>query len=151
MEKTIKSHSWQSTIVSTKLKYDLIVSNPPYFNHALKNQCQKKAQARHTDSLSYHELIQGVIKNLSKTGRFCVILPADEMESIHQLASYHKLILNNILRVKPTPSKAPKRVILEFSFMHKQLVQNELIIEMFGRHQYSEEYKILTKDFYLAF
>ena len=132
-------------------RYDLIVSNPPYFNHALKNKCEAKAKARHTESLSYDELIQGVSKNLSETGRFCVILPAEEVEHIKQLASHHKLILNNVLKVKPTPSKPPKRVLLEFSFKNKAMVQNELIIEMFGRHQYSDDYKTLTKDFYLSF
>ena len=133
------------------LKFDLIVSNPPYFNHSLKNPCDKKSLARHTDNLSYAELIKGAVKLLSDTGRFSVILPASEKNNFKEIATQYNLKLNKALYVKPTPSKPPKRVLLEFSFLNIDEVEHELVIEEFGRHQYSEAYKQLIKEFYLAF
>lgn len=132
-------------------KFDLIVSNPPYFNHSLKSPCDKKSLARHTDSLNYAELIKGVAKLLEDTGRFCAILPAPEKINFQEIAAKYGLKLNKTLFVKPTPSKPPKRVLMEFSFVSFVEEEDELIIEEFGRHQYSEAYKQLNKDFYLAF
>ncbi len=132
-------------------KYDLIVSNPPYFNNALKNDCSKKSTARHTDSLSYDELIHCAAQLLTDNGLFCVILPANERISFENMAKDNNLFLNKLLNVKPTPNKPFKRVLMEFSFINKKLIEETLIIEEFGRHQYSDAYKQLTKDFYLAF
>lgn len=133
------------------LKYDLIVSNPPYFNQSLKNPCDKKSLARHTDSLNYAELIKGAAKLLEDTGRFCVVLPAAEKLNFKEIAAQYDLKLNKTLNVKPTPGKPSKRVLMEFSFLGTAEEVDELIIEEFGRHQYSDAYKQLTKDFYLAF
>lgn len=135
----------------TALKYDLIVSNPPYFNQSLKNPCDKKSLARHTASLNYAELIKGAAKLLEDTGRFCVVLPAAEKLNFKEIAAQYDLKLNKTLNVKPTPGKPSKRVLMEFSFLGTAEEVDELIIEEFGRHQYSEAYKQLTKDFYLAF
>ncbi|SMO69172.1 tRNA1Val (adenine37-N6)-methyltransferase [Saccharicrinis carchari] len=131
--------------------YDLIVSNPPFFKHSLKNPCDKKSIARHTDSLSYDQLIRGAVKLLSNTGRFCVVLPASERNNFKKIAAQDQLYLNKVLYIKPTPSKPPKRVLMEFSFENKLGIENEMIIEEFGRHGYSDDYKQLTKDFYLGF
>lgn len=132
-------------------KYDLIVSNPPYFNNAVKNNCEQKSQARHTDSLSFDELLKGTVRLLSDNGRFCVILPADEKSFFETLAHKNTLFLNAVLNIKPTPSKPIKRVLLEFSLIETSIKEETMIIEEFGRHQYSEAYKLLTKEFYLAF
>lgn len=143
-------HADFKTYIST-LKYDLIVSNPPYFSHSLKNPCDKKSLARHTRTLNYAELIKGTKGILKDTGRLCVVLPASEKDNFYQIAALFDLKLNRTLLVKPTPNKPPKRVLLEFSFHSIVEVEDEIIIEEFGRHQYSEAYKQLTKDFYLAF
>ncbi|MGQ1785111.1 tRNA1(Val) (adenine(37)-N6)-methyltransferase [Saccharicrinis sp. GN24d3] len=133
------------------IKYDLIVSNPPYFNHALKNDCETKSKARHTDSLSFYDLIKGAGKLLNADGLFCVVLPANEKNNFKMLASQNNLYLNNVLNIKPTPTKPAKRVLMSFSLTETKLTEEELIVEEFGRHQYSERYKQLTEDFYLAF
>jgi tRNA1Val (adenine37-N6)-methyltransferase len=136
---------------SASKKYDLLVSNPPFFNNALKNECQKKALARHTDSLSFQDLLHGVKLLLQPNGLFCVVLPADEKEKFIHLAIKEGLFLKNILLVKPTPVKQPKRVLMEFSFHKLEVSEHIMVVEEFGRHGYSEAYKELTKDFYLAF
>ena len=70
----------------TPEKYDFIVSNPPYFLNDMRSQKQKKRQARHTDSLSYEDLISGVKGMLSVKGKFNVILPYGQGLHFRQLA-----------------------------------------------------------------
>lgn len=88
---------------------------------------------------------------MEDTGRFCVVLPAAEKLNFKEIAAQYDLKLNKTLNVKPTPGKPSKRVLMEFSFLGTAEEVDELIIEEFGRHQYSDAYKQLTKDFYLAF
>jgi len=143
--------SLQNYAADTDVKYDLIVSNPPFFNNALKNVCLQRSIARHTDSLSFMELLAGTVRLLKPEGRFCVVLPAESELSFVKVAEQHQLYLNRILRILPTPQKDAKRVLMEFSFTQHGVEEDLLIVEEFGRHGYSEAYKQLTKDFYLAF
>ncbi len=132
-------------------KYDLIISNPPFFNNSLKNNCQQKSLARHTDSLSFEDLIEGANKLLNEEGVFSVVLPYDSMEQFVTIAKDFYLYLVRVLRVKPTPSKMEKRVLMEFAKVKKPCVEDIIIVEEFGRHGYSENYKKLTGDFYIKF
>ncbi|WP_066631703.1 tRNA1(Val) (adenine(37)-N6)-methyltransferase [Labilibacter marinus] len=132
-------------------KYDLIISNPPYFNNSLKNDCKQRQTARHTDSLTFSDLLEGVHRLLNKEGRFCVVLPTDEKENFVEIAQAHNLFLNKLLDMYPTPTKPSKRVLMEFSFQQKELEEEGMILEEFGRHLYSDKFKQLTGDFYLGF
>lgn len=134
-----------------KTKYDLIVSNPPYFNNSLHSPDRKRTLARHTSSLSMDSLIQGVLKLLTPGGRFCVILPCDNSDIFIKNASACGLFPYRKLIIYPVPNKPPVRVISEFSFMPGELTEEYLAIEKRERHDYSEEYKKLTNAFYLAF
>jgi tRNA1Val (adenine37-N6)-methyltransferase len=136
---------------TTNIKFDLIVSNPPFFQHHLKSENEQRKIARHSETLNFEELINSSINILDKNGRFCVIIPKDDEINFTNICFEKNLFLNKILNVKPTPSKLPKRVLLEFSFENSVTVLDEIIIEENGRHQYSEKYKELTKDFYINF
>ena len=70
--------SFQEFSTTTKLQYDLVVSNPPYFHHASKPPEEARLNARHNDQLSFIELAEGVKKILNSSGRFCLILPSKE-------------------------------------------------------------------------
>jgi len=131
-------------------RFDLIISNPPFFQHHLKSGNKKKDIARHSESLTYNELIISAKSLLNNEGRFCVIIPKDDEEYFTELCNKTMLYLSRKLNIKPTPKKEIKRVILEFCFDNKKTERTELIIEINGRHNYSEEYKKLTKDYYLT-
>lgn len=134
-----------------KQKYDLIVSNPPYFIDSSKALEEARTQARHADNLPYEELIEGVCKILDKKGRFCVILPVKEADILRELAEEKGLQLSHILRIKTTADKIEKRLLMEFEYSPTGFSENTLVIEKDERHSFSEEYKQLTKDFYLNF
>ena len=133
------------------IKYDLIITNPPYFINSTKAPQHERNTARHTDELSFLDLITAVKRLLKKDGLFAIILPIEEAKLFIKEAQEKELYLNRICEVKPNLDKAAKRMLLEFSFYITELKEEELTIETEKRHHYSKEYIILTQDFYLKF
>ncbi|MCY2686192.1 tRNA1(Val) (adenine(37)-N6)-methyltransferase [Salinimicrobium sp. TH3] len=129
-------------------KYDLIVSNPPFYSADYSSGDAKRDQARFAEALPFEELLEGVSLLLSKKGKFSVIIPFAEEEKFLYLAGDFNLFPQRITRVKGTPNSEVKRSLLEVSFLETQPIQDELIIET-SRHQYTPEYVELVKDFYL--
>lgn len=132
-------------------KFDLIVTNPPYFENALQSPQKERTTARHNTQLNYNSLIKSVSKIIDKQGEFAIIVPAEFESKIDALCFDEELFPYRICNVKPTPNKAPKRVLMQFSKVKKPLTKSSIIIETGKRHQYSEEYIELTKEFYLNF
>lgn len=128
--------------------FDTIVSNPPYFNNSLTSSSNAKTVARHTTSLSYDNLFAGVSQLLSNDGEFSLIIPIDVLELIKETAKTYHLYPSRQLNIITTPGKNPKRVLIAFSFEENPYSIEEILLEK-ERHQYSEEYIGLTKDFYL--
>ena len=135
----------------TEKKYDLIVSNPPYFQNSLFAPDKKRTDARHNSNLELEELVDGAIKLLNEDGSFNLILPYIEGTMFILKASEKGLYCTRQTNVLPKPGREPKRLLLEFMKTKKPLVEQEIIIELNKRHEYSDAYKNLTKDFYLAF
>ena len=135
----------------TSSHFDLIVSNPPYFQQSLKNPGIKRSLARHNDSLPFGELITAVRVLLQHNGRFTVILPADSWSQFNNLAGQSGLFPTRKLLVKPNLKLPPKRVLVEYTYKDTVCETDEIAIEMYNRHDYTPEYKELTRDFYLAF
>ena len=129
-------------------KYDLIISNPPFYSDTFKSENKQRDLARFNDALPFHHLVESVSKLLSDEGKFSVIIPFKEEENFIELASNINLFPNRITRVKGSPTSEIKRSLMEFSFNKNGLRINELIIEV-ERHQYTQDYINLTKDFYL--
>ena len=129
-------------------KYDLIISNPPFYSDTFKSENKQRDLARFNDAMPFHHLVESVSKLLSDEGTFSVIIPFKEEENFIELASNINLFPNRITRVKGSPTSEIKRSLMEFSFNKNGLKINELIIEV-ERHQYTQDYINLTKDFYL--
>jgi len=128
--------------------YDLIISNPPFYTEAVSSGNHSRDAARQNQSLPFGELLEGVSKLLAKNGLFATIIPHKEETAFIRLAASFELYPKRILRVKGNPSAAIKRSLLEFSFAKKEVMEEELVIEI-KRHKYTLAYQELTKDFYL--
>ncbi len=131
-----------------KIKYDLIVSNPPYFERSLKPEKEGRIAARHDALLSFKELIDVVSRLLAPTGNCDFIIPTNRQEELITLAKKHKLYLSRKTTVRGQNELPVKRVLLSFTREDSPLSSTELVIEK-RRHEYTEAYVNLTKDFYL--
>ena len=136
---------------STNAKYDLIVSNPPYFQNSLFAPDKKRTDARHNSNLELEELLDGALELLTEDGALSLILPYLEGNFFILKASEKNLYCTRQTKVLPKPGRESKRLLLEFMKIKKPLVEQEIIIELNKRHEYSDAYKNLTKEFYLAF
>jgi len=128
--------------------YDVIVSNPPFYTDNFETADKSRNKARFEASLPFEALVKNSVKILSNSGVFAIILPFKEEVNFIRLATSYQLFVNQICRVKGTPESAIKRSLLAFSFQEKEIKETQLIIET-ARHQYTQEYRNLTKDFYL--
>ncbi|MCQ2370055.1 MAG: methyltransferase [Paludibacteraceae bacterium] len=142
---------WQEYAEACKLQnisFDGIVCNPPYFVNSLKNPSASRTLARHTDSLPFSELIDGVCKTLTADGRFYVILPIESKADFVRRAEDRGLYLSYIHYIHPVVDGAVKRVVMCFTWHRGTEKENHLYIEQ-SRHLYTDDFKCLTKDFYL--
>ena len=134
--------------------YDLIVSNPPYFQDSLKNPDSQRAMARHTDTLSYEELLKHGARLLTKEGILALVLPIEAEQQIITLAQSLGLYPTHITHVYPKPGKAAKRLLIALQAYPLPLPEGkgekrgELTLESETAPR-SEAYIELTKEFYL--
>lgn len=147
------------TIILTALQdfhpsqgFDVIISNPPYFVDSLLSPDAARTTARHTATLSFEDLTAGVLRLLSTNGRFALILPPTEFARFCT-AARGRLFITRQCEVWSTPDSGVKRIMAEFSTTPAiaPIAPERLIIEESGAQGYSEEYKQLTRDFYLKF
>jgi tRNA1Val (adenine37-N6)-methyltransferase len=132
-------------------KFDLIVTNPPYFFDSLKSPDPRKSIARHNDSLTSAEILEGVLKFMKEDGHLQLILPYVEGNVFIAEANKYGLYCNSILKIKSLPTAEISRLILTLSKSKKKPVESFLTIEHGRRHEFTEEYINLTKEFYLKF
>lgn len=130
-------------------QYDLIFSNPPYFDESLSAPEERRSNARHTSTgLSYRELLEFAADRLTPEGRISMVLPADQEKHLCRYARMNGLHLFRILRVRTVPRKAPSRIIAEFSRYRCEAPADE-ILTIQSEGKYTQEYLSLTHDFYL--
>lgn len=134
--------------------FDLIVSNPPFFVESLQCPDAGRTLARHAVELPFDELRDAVLRLLAPEGRFALVLPVTEAERLLELCR-EGLRLVRRTEVRTTPRRAPKRVLLELQRAEAAAgVAAELrtLTVGTGEHEtYTEEYRALTRDFYLKF
>ena len=129
--------------------FDLIFSNPPYFDDSLNAPELRRNNARHTSTgLSYREILDFAAGSLSDHGRVAMVLPSDVEAPLCRHARMNGLHLFRILRIRTVERKQPSRIIAEFSRTRCESPEDEILtIQKEGR--YSHEYLALTHGFYL--
>ena len=131
--------------------YDLIVSNPPYFQNSLKNPDKGRQTARHTDTLSYEELVRHSTRLLKEGGQLALILPAEAETEIRQLAAQHSLYCTRVTRVYSKETKPARRVLMAFERTQntEHRAQSDSLVLEDEKGGRSAAYRELAKDFYL--
>lgn len=131
--------------------FDLIVSNPPYFQNSLKNPNRDRATARHTDTLAYAELLAHAKRLLKRRGILSLILPIEAEIEILELAQKNQLRPTHITYVHSKEGNPAKRLLMSFRstlIENSSLDINHFYIESTNSPR-SKAYIELTKDFYL--
>ncbi|PQJ22837.1 tRNA (adenine-N(6)-)-methyltransferase [Tenacibaculum sp. SG-28] len=135
-------------IVEEGETYDLIISNPPFYSDTYPSNDSARNKARFTVHLSFEELLASVAKMLAKDGNFAVIIPFKEEAYFTNIAKKYHLHVTRRCRVKGNDKTEIKRSLLELSFRETIVKSEELTLEK-DRHQYTDAYRNLVKDFYL--
>ena len=131
----------------TGQKFDLIFSNPPYYDSSLKNPDPREAAARHSDSLSFRDILSFAAGRLSPEGRLSLILPSEGLRDLRRCAASFGLHPFRLLYIKTTAAKQPRRVVAEFSTAAAEVEEQCLTLSEAGEK--TGEYRLLTQDFYL--
>lgn len=129
-------------------KYDLIVSNPPFFRKVLKAPVAERSGARHDVTLSFEELVEGTRSLLADEGRFSVVLPAENAVVFEAVCNAASLYVNRRCDVTTVAGKIPRRVLFEFSRKTSEYQTETLFLSNSGQTR-SEAYSALTADLYL--
>ncbi len=132
----------------TAAPYDLIVSNPPYFSNSFKPPISKRMQARHTETLTHNDLLTHSSRLLSPAGKLSVILPQPEGQQFIMHAQHKGWYCTRMCTFKTRAGKPAERLMIELSFQKAALYPEELILYQ-NKHEWSDAYLNLTRDFYL--
>jgi tRNA1Val (adenine37-N6)-methyltransferase len=141
---------FQNWIPRAAHRYDLIVSNPPYFQAEARNRATPRATARHDRELSIDDLLYGASTLLTTRGRLSLILPTTRTAKVIESAKQFGFFWSRRLSVRSLPDKSPHRDLLEFRFTRGDVEHEQLTIER-EHHHYTEDFRALAQDFYLAF
>ncbi|PIF47685.1 tRNA1Val (adenine37-N6)-methyltransferase [Chryseobacterium sp. 52] len=129
----------------TEEKFDLIVSNPPYFE---ESESEKDKIARQTVELNFQQLIVSSVQFLSDHGILSVIIPVEVGSSFIATASENHLFLRRKVNIKGIENSKTKRLVLEFSLIEGRIEDSDFVIEKSPR-QYSDQYLELTREFHV--
>jgi len=146
---SVQHTSFQDFAATDQNKFDLIVSNPPFFSNSVKNTNPHLSMARHNHLLPFEDIIEGAKKLLSQNGRLSLILPTDSSIEFIVKVRLANLFLTRLTEVKPFPNKEPNRFLMEFGREKLVLQKTQMSVFDETKKHYSEAFKLLARDFYL--
>lgn len=130
-------------------KYDLIVSNPPFYFGDNIPEKDKKGLARHTNTLSYKDLLRSVQKMLKPDGRFALVLPAIESRTFLKEAENQGFFIKKEMKIVPIEGKEPNRINMQLIVNQVDITESETFVLRHQDHSFTKEYKDFLKDYYL--
>ena len=132
-------------------KYDLIVSNPPFYASDVKPIKEKKVMARHVSTLSFKDLLVAAKKMMKEDARFALVLPFYESRLFIKEAENLGFYLQKEFLISPIEGKEPNRVNMQFVLNEVESVETVLFTIRNKDYSYTDEYKEFLKEFYLDF
>ncbi|MCC8426103.1 tRNA1(Val) (adenine(37)-N6)-methyltransferase [Mucilaginibacter sp. UR6-11] len=131
-------------------KYDLIVSNPPFYINSLESPGARKSLAKHTDQQFFETLIKTIAKHLTAQGSFWLILPLETAQLAKDISSKHGLNIQKVIKVLSYPGSVPHREILVLTLGKKRETDEQFVIYAEPK-VYSEQYQTILKPFFTIF
>lgn len=131
--------------------YDHILSNPPFFEQGTPAAGTSRTQARHANSLPLDELLRKSSCLLTPGGKISLILPARTEQRLRLLVRENRLYISRFYKVFPDGGKAAHRILVELTDREEETTAKDIFIREPGSKAYTDQYRELTRDFYLAF
>ncbi len=131
-------------------KYDLIVSNPPFYINSLESPGERINVAKHADEALFAELIGGMAKHFTTNGSCWLILPVQTAVLVKTLCGQCGLHLQRQINIHSFAGDAPHREVLAFGSYRTENIPEEFIIYDEPK-KYTEAYKNKLKDFFIIF
>lgn len=147
---TIHHQSIQEFSKYCSRKFDLIISNPPFFTGGMLSENNQRNDVRHTTKLPHGDLLQAVDRLLDDSGKLTLILPYLQGLRFMEISQTYRLFPHRITEVFGRAGKTVERILIDFTRSSQPQIKSELIIHSQG-DDFTEEYKALTQDFYLKF
>lgn len=144
-----KCISIQNYSNTSDIKFDHIISNPPFFSNSTPAPNKSRHQARHSDTLSPEDFFGSCKKILTTDGKISLIIPSDNFEKWAEIAEKLLLVPSRMTNIFSYPNKPVERILIEFSNENGKGITNNFYIRKGKGLGYSEEYIELTKEFYL--
>ena len=135
---------------NSERRYDLIISNPPYFVDDYKAENHQKNIAKHSVSLSYEELISGIDRLLSRSGDAFLVLPAFNLQLLESTVLEKQLFIIKVTEVVAVEGKAPYLALIRLNREKRDCLKSNIVIQN-EAGLFTNEYRSLTKEFYLKF
>lgn len=129
--------------------YDLIVTNPPYFESAVDCRNLQRQLARYTESLNFQQIIDTVKRLLNPTGQFCLVLPYHLSNQFKLLCEFNQLYLRQLMNVRYSADKGFSLSLMAFSFIQPNKVNEQNLCMRNDDGRYSQAFRALLADFYL--
>ncbi len=135
----------------TENSFDLVVCNPPFFENSLKPPSMNRERERHSTTLSYMDLINSSKVLLQPPGCLCIVIPITEGNRFIKLAVDSGFKLSRKCAVFSKETKPQERWLLEFSMLSDGNPIEDTMFIMNSKGEWTEEYRLLTQNFYLNF
>lgn len=145
----VRQISLQTHVLTSEQRYNLIVSNPPYFSQSLKGSESRRNQARHNDTLPFADLVSGIDSLMAPDGRFCCILPCRNAEEVIVRAQSHNLHCIHRVLIRTRQDLPIKRTIFTLARNNETQYEEITLVLREKDNTPTVQYKNLTKEFYL--
>ncbi len=144
----IKIHHQSILDFTSPEKYDLIISNPPFYENDLRSEDEGRNKAMHDTALNFENLAKAIKGHLSETGTAMVLLPHHRAPAFEKALNSEGLYIQEKMNVAHSPKHSFFRSMLRIGFEKINVQENILVIRN-EQNEYSEDFNFLLKDYYL--
>lgn len=141
--------AFRQFVQNSSKRFDLIVSNPPYFSGSLLPPDKERARARHSVSLTLDDLLFSARGCLQDHGTLSLILPYDKSDELNYLCEKHLFYMKRKTIVHPLPATEPKRLLIELTMQQTDHTETSSLVIENSRHQYAKDFSDLVRAFYI--